>query len=102
MFLFYYYVPESHIDIVNKALFDLGLGKYQNYDCCCFISQGQGQFRPLSGSKPFIGEINAIEHVNEYKVEMICPNYLKEKAIETLSEAHPYETPAYGLLHMVE
>lgn len=102
MFLFYYYVPETHLREVNQQLFKIGLGDFNNYDSCCWTTKGLGQFRPLDGSNPYIGSTNQIETVTEFKVEMICPDNLKAKAIEVLKLYHPYETPAYGFLKMVE
>jgi hypothetical protein len=102
MLLLYYYVPESHLNKVNAALFDIGLGSFQNYDMCAWVTKGRGQFRPLIGSKPFFGNTNELEYVDEYKVEMICSDELKNQAVKTLQSAHPYETPAYGFLEISE
>jgi hypothetical protein len=90
-----FYVPETHLEEVKTALFEAGAGRIGDYDCCCWETLGNGQFRPLDGSKPFIGEQGRIEVVSEYKVEMVCPAELIEKIVNTLKEAHPYETPAY-------
>lgn len=101
MLLLYYYVPEKHLNEVNSKLFELGLGKYHNYDCCCWVSQGRGQFRPLEGSNPYIGQKDQIEYVDEYKVELICPSELKQQATNILLQVHPYETPAFGFLEIL-
>lgn len=97
-YLFYYYVPKDHLNTVNTALFKLGLGKIGDYDSCCWVTKGLGQFRPLADSNPFIGSKNTIEHVEEYKVEMVCPMELKSAVIVTLKLSHPYEEPAYGFI----
>ena len=90
-----FYVPETHINEIKNAIFTAGAGKIGNYDCCCWETSGTGQFRPCSGSNPFIGEEGKIESVLEIKVEMICKKELIAKVIEVLKETHPYETPAY-------
>ena len=54
-----------------------------------------GQFKPLAGSAPYIGEQGEVEKAKEYKVELICESDVLEKAIAALRDAHPYETPAY-------
>ncbi len=100
MLLFFYYVPVTHLTEVNTALFALGLGRYLNYDSCCWYTKGQGQFRPLANSNPTIGQIGELETVEEYKVELICPNNLKEQVINVLKNTHPYETPAYGFIEL--
>jgi hypothetical protein len=90
-----FYVPEEHLESVKDAIFATGAGKLGDYDCCCWETNGNGQFRPCEGSKPFIGKQGIIEKVSEIKVEMICREDKIEKAITALKKSHPYETPAY-------
>ncbi|MCF7854824.1 MAG: YqfO family protein [Candidatus Pacebacteria bacterium] len=90
------YVPESHVEDVKDALFAAGAGKLGNYDCCCWQVAGEGQFRPLSGSKPYIGGEGACERVAEYRLELICPAAKIKDAVTALRIAHPYETPAFA------
>lgn len=89
------YVPETHVEAVKKAIFDAGAGQIGNYDCCCWQTSGVGQFRPLPGSKPFLGSANAVEKVDEIKLELICLSELIPAVIAALRQAHPYETPAF-------
>lgn len=91
-----FYVPESHLEAVKTALFQAGAGKIGDYDHCCWQSKGEGQYRPLSGSHPFIGKTDHIEKVCEYLVEMICEDHLIDAVIDALLAAHPYETPAFS------
>ena len=53
---------------------------------------------PLVGSNAFIGEINKLEKVAEYKVEVICTEEQIRNAVTALKQAHPYETPAYQVI----
>lgn len=96
-----FYVPSSHLEKVKNVLFETGAGKIGDYDSCCWQVLGKGQFRPLPGSSPFIGEAMALEYVEEYKVEMIFPVELKEKVVLALKSAHPYEEPAYQLIEVL-
>jgi len=89
------YIPETHLEEVKTALFNAGAGRYEGYDCCSWQVAGEGQFRALEGSKPFIGEEGTIERVNEYRVEMICVEELLPDVIAALKRAHPYEVPAF-------
>ena len=98
MVKFCFYVPESHLDSVKQAVFDAGAGKMGDYDHCCWQTQGQGQFRPLPGSKPFLGEQEKIEAVAEIKVEMLCDEALIKPVLKAFFEAHPYEEPAYDVI----
>ncbi|MBK8188448.1 MAG: NGG1p interacting factor NIF3 [Cellvibrio sp.] len=89
-----YYVPESHLELTKSALFTAGAGRYKNYDQCCWQVLGQGQFRPLENSNPFVGESNQLTQIAEYRVELICEDDKLQQAITALRAAHPYEEPA--------
>ena len=101
MYLISFYVPDSHLDAVKTALFNAGAGRIGHYDACCWQTKGEGQFRPLKGSSPFLGEHHQIETVNELKVEMVCSKEKIKAALKALLSAHPYETPAYHLIDVL-
>ena len=90
-----FFVPESHKETVKTAIFEAGAGRYEGYDCCSWESPGMGQFRPLSGSQPFIGQQDKIEKVAEFRVETVCAASQIKRVLEALIASHPYETPAY-------
>lgn len=98
MYQIVFYVPVSHVEEVKEALFKKGAGRYANYDCCCWQVLGQGQFRPLQGANPFIGQAEQVERFEEYKVEMICEDHLVDEVIQELKRVHPYEEPAYAVM----
>lgn len=102
MYKLCFYVPESHLEIVKNAVFDTGAGRIGDYDRCCWQTLGQGQFRPLENSNPFLGQKGWVEQVAEYKVELVCEDYLVEAAIQALIESHPYEEPAYHVIALEE
>mgnify|MGYP005624025679 FL=1 len=89
------YIPEPHTEVVKAALFQAGAGRIGNYDCCAWQTSGTGQFRPLGGSNPFVGQQGEVEAVVEDKLELVCTEKCLEAAIDALHRAHPYETPAY-------
>ena len=89
------YVPESHLDAVKTAMFEAGAGRVGNYDCCAWQTRGEGQFRPLDGSTPFLGNQGHIETVIEYKLELVCEEPCLKAVIAALKRAHPYEEVAY-------
>ena len=95
MFKLCFFVPESHVELVKDALFEQGAGKIGDYDCCAWQVLGAGQFRPLQGSQPYIGETEKITRLSEYKVEMVCADQLIKQVVKTLLQVHPYEEPAY-------
>lgn len=63
-----FFVPETHKERVKQAVFAAGAGRFDGYDCCSWETLGNGQFRPLEGSQPFIGAQGQIEQVSEYRV----------------------------------
>jgi hypothetical protein len=92
------YIPESHLEVVKDALFAAGAGRYAAYDRCCWQVLGQGQFRPLAGSDPFIGTQDQEERLPEYRVEMICADDVVAAVTDALRAAHPYEEPAFDFV----
>lgn len=102
MYKLCFYVPESHLEVVKAAVFAAGAGRIGAYDSCCWQVKGQGQFRPLAGSRPFIGMQDAVEAVEEYRVEMVCSDEHVRAAVAALKLAHPYEEPAYDVLALAE
>ena len=89
------YIPKSHLATVKAAIFAAGAGKIGQYDCCSWETAGRGQFRPLEGSSPFLGELEKVEYVDEVKLETVCSPEHIDKVITALKKAHPYETPAF-------
>lgn len=94
------YIPVDHLEKVKSAIFAAGAGRYAGYDCCAWQVLGKGQFRPLKGSKPFIGQIEEVVWVDEYRVEMICSDERLPEVIDALKLSHPYEEPAFSLIKL--
>ncbi|NHI01131.1 NGG1p interacting factor NIF3 [Oceanimonas doudoroffii] len=97
MYKLVFFVPETHAEAVKRAVFATGAGKIGDYDQCCFETPGQGQFRPLAGASPFLGEAGKLERVNELRIELVCEDHLIRDAVNALRKAHPYEEPAYDV-----
>ena len=89
------FAPIDNIDKVKEALFSSGAGSIGNYSECSFDMEGTGQFRPNESANPTIGTSNLTEHVREIRIEVIFPEYLEQKIIHNLKEAHSYEEMAY-------
>ena len=92
------YIPEEQLERVKSALFDAGAGVQGNYDQCCWQTLGQGQFRPLQSSNPYIGEVGQLETLPEWCVEMLVDADKIAAVKAALLEAHPYEQPAFEFL----
>jgi hypothetical protein len=102
MYKLCFFVPASHIEAVKAAVFATGAGRIGDYDSCCWQVLGQGQFRPLAGSQPFIGEQGQVETVAEYRVELVCEDALIAQAVAAMKQAHPYEEPAYDVWQLAD
>jgi len=102
MYKLAFYVPESHLEVVKQAIFAAGAGRYENYEHCCWQTLGQGQFKPMTGSNPFLGQQNQLETLAEYKVETICQEVYLQKVIAALKQSHPYEEPAYEVYQILK
>lgn len=100
MFKLCCYVPESHIESVKTAMFEAGAGRIGGYEHCAWQVLGQGQFRPLAGSQPFIGRQDRLETVAEYRVEMVCTDAAIAAVVTALRQAHPYEEPAFDVVRV--
>lgn len=96
------FIPDNALEQVKSALFAAGAGTIGNYEHCCWQVQGTGQFRPLAGSNPHIGAHDRLEEVDEWRVEMVVATANIAKVIEALKQAHPYETPAYDVVEVLD
>ncbi|GGY34984.1 hypothetical protein GCM10011297_05070 [Bacterioplanes sanyensis] len=102
MYKLAFFVPEPEAEQVKQAVFDSGAGRLGNYAECCWQTLGQGQFRPLPGAEPAIGEVGDLERVFELRVELLCPPDCIEAALAALRKAHPYEEPAYEVWPLLD
>lgn len=93
-----FYVPVQDTDAVLEELFAVGAGRIGDYDKGAFVITGTGQFRPLAGATPAIGEVGKVERVPENRVELVFPRGLRDSVVATLLQAHPYEEPAFHVL----
>ena len=93
-----FYVPVSDTEEVLQALFDVGAGRVGNYDSCAFVSEGRGQFRPLEGAEPALGQINEVEHVKESRVEITFTRDLRATVVDALRAVHPFEEPSFHVV----
>ncbi|MBE9467596.1 MAG: Nif3-like dinuclear metal center hexameric protein [Bacteroidetes bacterium] len=91
------FVPVSHLNNIQEALFKAGAGNIGNYDKCGFSTQGNGSFKASQGTKPFVGEIGKVHIEKEARFETVFPKNIQNKVISALIKAHPYEEVAYDI-----
>ncbi|MCB8995476.1 MAG: Nif3-like dinuclear metal center hexameric protein [Bacteroidales bacterium] len=92
-----FFVPESHADKVREKIFEAGAGVIGNYDMCSYNIKGEGSFRALENTQPFVGEKGKLHIEPEIRIETILPEELSAKVVAALLSAHPYEEVAYDL-----
>jgi len=102
MYKLVFFVPQSHVESVKTAVFGAGAGRIGDYEHCAWQVLGEGQFRPLQGSNPFIGSQDVLEKVSEYRVELVCADEHIADAVAALKAAHPYEEPAFDVTRLVD
>ncbi|WP_442603729.1 Nif3-like dinuclear metal center hexameric protein [Paenibacillus sp. KN14-4R] len=91
------FVPKTHHEAVQQALFNAGAGHIGHYSHCSFNLEGQGTFMPEDGAQPFIGAQGKFERVEEVRVETIVPEAAVRRTVQAMLKAHPYEEVAYDL-----
>ena len=101
MFKLIFYVPTNCVEIVKNAIFKTGAGQLGNYSHCSWQVLGDGQFKPLSGSKPTLGSEGNIERVKEFRVEILCLEDNIKLAVDALKSSHPYEEVAYEVISLL-
>ena len=95
------FVPETHSDIVRKAMGSAGAGKIGNYSFCSFSSKGMGRFNPENGAKPHIGKVGKLELVKEERIEVVCDGKNLKKVISAIKKVHPYEEVALDVYPLI-
>jgi putative NIF3 family GTP cyclohydrolase 1 type 2 len=85
------------ITAVHEALAGAGAGEIGDYSHCSFATAGTGQFKPLAGRHPTVGEVGKLERVAETKLEMVLPRGRRAAVVAALRAAHPYEEPAFDV-----
>lgn len=97
-----YYVPDSHLESTKQAIFSAGAGGIGNYEHCAWQVKGIGQFKPVKGADPYIGELGELEQVDEWRVETIVIEANAKAVAKALKASHPYEEPAFEFIQIIE
>lgn len=95
------FVPETHADIVRKALGKANAGVVGDYKYCSFSVKGVGRYIPMQGAHPAIGKIGKLEEVVEERIETVCYKKDLKKIITAVNKVHPYEEVAYDVYPLV-
>ncbi|RYU92959.1 Nif3-like dinuclear metal center hexameric protein [Emticicia agri] len=92
------FVPVEHTGQLLDALYAAGAGEIGNYSQCSFRVEGKGTFKPNAQANPTIGQSGgAMEEVEENRIEVIFPAYLKNPILAAMRQGHVYEEVAHYL-----
>ncbi|MDQ3072182.1 MAG: Nif3-like dinuclear metal center hexameric protein [Bacteroidota bacterium] len=101
------FVPETKLeggrfapDVMREALWKAGAGNIGDYNECSFNMTGTGTFKAGPGADPYIGREGEREDQQETRIEVIYPQYIHNKIMAALWQAHPYEEPAYDIIQL--
>ena len=92
------FVPETHLEAVQEALWSVDAGHIGKYDHCMSYSPVTGCWRPLEGADPFLGTENRLSRELELKVEVLCLRERLEETLAAVKMAHPYEEPVINVI----
>ena len=92
------FIPETHLGALQKALQDVDAGHIGNYDSCMSYSPVTGCWRPLEGSRPYIGNCGSISTEPELKAEVTCRAERLKEPLAAIKNIHPYEEPVINVI----
>ena len=96
------FIPETHFSQLQKVLQEVDAGHIGNYDSCLSYTKVIGTWRPLEGTKPYIGKENEISQEPELKVEVTIKEENLSKTISAIKSVHPYEEPVINAIPLLE
>ena len=87
------FLPESHLEAVQQALWSVDAGHIGRYDCCLSYSPVIGAWRPLAGTAPYLGRMGEVCHAPELKVEVTCRTDRVEETVAAVKRARHQRHP---------
>ena len=95
-------VPIENTQEVRDAVCKAGAGIIGEYSYCTTCVKSIGTFITNDNAKPYIGENNKLEYVEEDKLEVICDIQKAKHVITELRKVHPYEEPAIDIVPLID
>ena len=95
------FIPESHLKLLQDTLVQCDAGHIGNYDACMSYSHVIGTWRPLDGTKPYIGTEGTISEEPEIKAEVTCKVSDVDSIIAAVKKIHPYEEPVINAIPLL-
>ncbi len=91
------FVPKEHSGKLLDSLYEAGAGNIGNYSNCSFRTEGRGTFKANEQANPSKGSRGTYEEVEEYRVEVIFPAFIKNQVLRGMRKGHTYEEISYFL-----
>jgi dinuclear metal center YbgI/SA1388 family protein len=91
------FVPEADLTRVADALFAAGAGRIGQYSKCSFRVAGTGTFFGSDATNPTVGQKGRREEVNEWRLEVVCPEARVAEVVAAIRGSHSYEEPAVDI-----
>ncbi|RNE49555.1 Nif3-like dinuclear metal center hexameric protein [Corynebacterium alimapuense] len=95
-------VPPANAEALKSALFAAGAGQIDNYQDCSFEVSGTGEFTPVVGADPTIGQVGQHHSDVELRIEFVAPAAKRRSLITVLREVHPFEQPAFDIVELAD
>ena len=95
------FIPQSHLDVLQKALQNVDAGHIGNYDSCLSYSEVIGTWRPLKNAQPYLGKLNEISREKELKVEVRVSEQNLQQTLQAIKSVHPYEEPVINIIPLL-
>ncbi len=92
------FVPTSHLEVLQSALFNAGAGHIGNYNECSFATEGKGTFKAGKDANPFVGDIGVRHAENEMRLEVVFSVWQQKAVVAAMKASHPYEEIAYDIM----
>ncbi len=96
------FIPETHLEILQRTLRDCGAGHIGKYDSCMSYSRVVSTWRPLEGTRPYIGDVGELSTEDEIKAEVTCTVDDVDGVIEAVKSIHPYEEPVINVIPLLK
>lgn len=95
------FIPESHLGILQETLRKCDAGHIGKYDSCLSYSRVISTWRPLEGTRPYIGETGTLSTEEELRVEVTCRADDLDGIISAVKRIHPYEEPVINAIPLL-
>ncbi|HRL12815.1 MAG TPA: hypothetical protein PKX07_13110 [Aggregatilineales bacterium] len=93
--------PEDSVEAILDAIAAAGGGIIGEYTHCAFTCRGTGYFKPSADANPHVGARQALNAVDEIRIETFAPRERASAVVQAIRAAHPYEEPVIYVLPLL-